>query len=1168
MASSPQPSSARSLQVLPTPARVAEALRERVRDQGVGLALGLIDLRSFEDRLLRACGLQPIGTTEARLALAAVAPEAARGTSLARLAADPVFADSFSTLWDTLRRAGIDAAGFDRLARRSASWPEAGLTARRFSALAKVAVAYTAQLDRRRAVDGVGARARLPALVGDPAVLSDARLRALIDGADTLEIEGSGELPVIRARLWEALARRGVRVRVSVPELPAGLGGDLGLGELQTSVEQLRRNLVEEAPSVELVPRVWVTAGRPVARAGLIPFVAESEARGLVDAGLRAGLRVIEAGDERAELRSVCAEIRTLLQSGVAPQRITLAVPRLGLVRHRVLAALDAAELPVEEQRGQPVLDAAPLRLTFALIEAAERDLPREALAAVLESAYVARRDAPALLAALREAGSRDDRGIGHLGRLRAYAAKLARPPLDTPTLTEAERRRARSARYLSLAERWERLFACLRLPSSASLRVHLDAVFRALRALGVPRRCLALPTLGAGSSERRIERGAVAALARDRQALEALEVAGHSLDEAAQVVGVADDRVTLTEFRGHLEAALTGVRERPPGVRGAGLAIRDLGELAGASSDYLFVIHAVEGALPGRGRPLPFLDDEDRRALSRAAGRAVLDAPGGADAAGFALACASVRTRLVISCHHQDHEGREVGRSRYLSSLIAALGEGGALVRREVEVGVIPSLSECSTRGQVLTRLVGGRRGGWSVGGSLDPALDPALRDALAWSRARASDPTRAEVLLSGSSLAAAHARLDFEWTGRREGEGEVRAREQGLVWRSSATALEDYAACPYRFFAARVLRLRPRPSTRDSLTAAEQGSVRHLVIAEVMQALQSEGLTPLQGGDQTGRENQRAREVCTRVLDDWETFERTGPEPLWLLHRDLVARDLSRLLEGERRVAIEAWEPGEFEVGFGLPDPAKPESLEGVPLAIPAGLDSAYAQLGPRRLELVGRVDRVDYRGEGGEREGLVIDYKSGRVGDRLRYDQLGRTQLQLALYATWLATRQPGLNYADAAYVSLRDGERSKAGLLDLSFSSMELDGLLETDPARREVLRARATGDAVLGESENAGESESARDSKSESGETRLAAPARPRRGGAPEVAVGALDLPATGPRNLADNLWALLGGVAQGRFQVRPYDPGRACTFCPYGPVCRVERGDELEQGAP
>ncbi|NVB42949.1 PD-(D/E)XK nuclease family protein [Pseudenhygromyxa sp. WMMC2535] len=1155
----------RVLRVLPTREHVAEALRERVRAQGVALALGLIDLRSLEDRLLRACALEPVGTTEARLALAAVAPAAARGTTLAQLAREPGFAESFLVLWDNLRRAGLDARGFSQLAARLSRRGQS-LTGRRFTALAEIATAYETKLGQRGVFDGVGARARLPERVADRERLGDARLRALVDGASCLEVVVGGELPVIRARLWQALARRGLQVRAEVPVLPPALAGaELGgaglTTELATALEILRRNLVEEAPAVELISRPLTGEGAgPLAAAGLIPFVPETQAARLVDPALRGKLELIDAGDERAELRSACAKIRALLQAKVAPHRITVALPRLGIARARVLAAFDAAEIPVEESRGQPVMDAAPLRLAFALIEAAERDLPREALAAVLESAYVARRDAPLLLAALRDAGSRDDRGVGHLGRLRAHAAKLAQPSpfgLDKP-----ERRAAKSARYFMLADRWERLFERLRLPRRATLRAHLDAVFAALRALGIPRRCLSLPDLGQGSRERRLERDAVAALARDRAALESLEIAGHGLDQAAAAVGLADEPVPLADFRAHLEAALAGVRERPPGVRGAGVALRDLDEVAGSRCDVLVLLHAVEGELPGPGRPLPFLDEDDRAALDRAAGRPVLAAVRGADAGAFAMAMAAVRGRAMITCHRQDAGGREVVRSRYFVALATALGHASVEPR---PAGVVPSLVECSARGQVLTRVVMLRTSPDSARARLEAAARtrPELARALDWAQARAETLEGAQINLDGPALDRAHARLGFVWSGERPPVPESKPEPApepalatlpltpGLVWRGSATSLEDYAACPFRFHAARVLHLRPRPSIRDDLSTAEQGSIRHEVLAAAMQAMRREGLTPLIGGDQTQREDRRAHEICEEILDRWQGVERTGPWPLWLLHRDLVHRDLGRLLEGERRVAIEGWEPEEFERGFGLPDPEAPARIEGPPLAIPD-------RRGARRLELVGRVDRIDYRGDRREREGLILDYKSGRVGDRLRYDQLARTQLQLPLYAAWLATRHPELGYTDAAYVSLRDGERSRASLLDLSLSSMELDGLLELDPATRAELRARRfEPSGELGALDDADEAPDM-----DTGTDPRAATDAERDG---LVAVGALDLPTTGQRNLADNVWSLLAGVAAGRFDVRPYDPGRVCRYCPYGAICRVERGDDREE---
>jgi RecB family exonuclease len=1089
----------RVLQVLPTRERVAELLRSRVRERGAALALGLIDLRSLEDRLLRASGMVVVGATEARLALGAVAPEAARGTTLAELATQPGFAEAFLELWDALRRAGIDREGFVRLATRlGRSTAQHSLSARRFEALARIAAAYEDRLSDRQVVDGSGARLRLPAALAE---LNPSRLRALLDGASVLEFDGIGEVSVVRARMLQALAQAGVRVRVIVPEVPPNLAA----AELSAALELSRRNLLDEAPNVELI-------GRPLGRAGMLAFVGASQVRSLIDPDMPRRIRLVDAEDLRAELRGVCAAIRELLHRGVAPHRITLAVPRLPWHRTRVIAALDSAEIAWEETRPRALLQhAAPLRLSLALIEAAERDLPREELAGVLESAYVAKRGASMLIQALREAGSRDDRGPGHLERLRQHAARLA---------GGSPRDQERAIKLLALANEWQRPFERLKLREQATLADHLDDLFKALRTLGVPRRCLSLPGIGMGARERRFERDAVQALARDRQALEALEQAGHGLVEAAKAVGIAERAIGLTEFRGHLEAALAGLGGPPPSVRGSGVALRDLAEFAGSTTDHLFVLHAVEGELPGPGRALPFLDEDDRLALDRAAGRPVLAPPGAADATAFALACAGARQGAVISCHRQDSEGRELLRSRWFIAIAEALRSS-----QELPASVVAPLSIASTRGQVLARL------GLQAAQEAEPdgpahallSARPVLAHALDWIRERSGDPQRARVALDPIATALAHRLLDFDATGER-----VATPEQaGLVWRGSSTALEHYAGCPFRLFADRVLRIRPRPSIRDELDAREQGQVRHQVAFEVMQALREAGLTPLRGGDQTWREDELALEICEGVLDRWQARERTGPRALWILHRDLVVRDLLRLLEGERRAAIEAWEPEQFERGFGLPDPDDATQHEGSPLAIPS-------RDGKRRFELVGRVDRIDARGDGREREGLVIDYKSGRVGDRLRYDQLARTQLQLPLYSAWLASVRPELGHTDGGYVSLRDGERSKVSMLDLVLSSVELDGLLELGPDRRAELRERARSEAKPGDPI-----------------------------GAPRVAVGALDLPATGQRNVADNVWSLLGGIAEGRFDVRPFEAGRTCALCPFGVVCRIERGDEL-----
>lgn len=1083
----------RILRVMPTRELVAEQLHEQVRGRGSALALGVTDLRSLEERLLGLDERVRIGPTESRLLLGVIAQQVTQGEILESVAKQVGFVDAFLLVWDALRAAGIDRVGFERLARQLARGPS--LTGRRFLALAKLAAAYEDRLAQRDVVDAALARQQLPATIR---AASPQRLRSLLDGATRLELECTGaELAVTRVRMLQALAQAGIAVRVVLPELPPSVAAS----ELALALEHARRNLVDEAPRVEVVPRA-------LPELAWLAFAPERRTPGRV----RARVRLLEAEDVRAELRGVCAEIRKLLHAGVAPHRITLAVPRLAWHRTAIVAALDVAEIPWQESRPRALLQqAAPLRLVGELLDAAERTLPREALATILESAYVAKPGAALVVRALREAGSRDDREPGHLARLRRHAGRLA--------AHGSEREREQAAKLLALADDWQRTFERLRLRERASIAEHLDALFAVLRTLGVPRRCLTMPSLGQGTRERRFERDAVLALARDRQALEALEIVGHGLVEAASKVGLEGHALPLADFRAHLEAALGTIPTPSMATSGSGVALRDLAEFAGSRSDHVFVLHAVEGELPGPGRALPFMDDDDRSALDAAAGRPVLPPHGAADALAFALACAGAREGLVIASHHQDAEGRELLPSRWFSALAKLEGTPTRLPAE-----VVAPLASCSTKGQVLARL--GLRASSDEGrGLLALALAraAALAPTLAWIRARTHDGARARVRLAPHALALAHAVLDFDPTGARASQPE----QAGLTWSGSSTALEHYASCPFRLFASRVLRVRPLPSTRDELDALEQGKVRHEVLAEVMQALRSAGLTPLRGGDQAWQEDELALDVCGRVLDEWAVRQRTGPRALWILQRDLVVRDLLRVLEGERRVAIEAWQPELFECGFGLPSPRDPSVLEGEPLAI-------RSRDGKRRFELVGRVDRVDLRGDGREREGLVIDYKSGRVGERLRYDQLARTQLQLPLYAAWLAAARPELGHTDAAYVSLRDGERSKVSMLDLVLSSVELDGLLELDPERRAALRERARSEAEPG------------------------APL-----GAPLVARGALELPAAGQRNLADNVWALLGGIAEGHFDVRPFEPGRTCSLCPYAVVCRIERGDEL-----
>src|SRR5262249_44614826 len=133
------------------------------------------------------------------------------------------------------------------------------------------------------------------------------------------------------------------------------------------------------------------------------------------------------------------------------------------------------------------------------------------------------------------------------------------------------------------------------------------------------------------------------------------------------------------------------------------------------------------------------------------------------------------------------------------------------------------------------------------------------------------------------------------------------------------SATALQHFAACPYRFFLSAVLRLSPReePASIEELDPLQRGSMVHEVQYGVLSALRDEGRLPVKDA---GR--QHALEVVDRVLDDVarEQHELYHPaiDRIWLDGIEAIRADVRKwmndVVDGEKL-------PWKFELAFGLP-------------------------------------------------------------------------------------------------------------------------------------------------------------------------------------------------------------------------------------------------------
>ncbi|MBI4662752.1 MAG: PD-(D/E)XK nuclease family protein [Verrucomicrobia bacterium] len=200
-----------------------------------------------------------------------------------------------------------------------------------------------------------------------------------------------------------------------------------------------------------------------------------------------------------------------------------------------------------------------------------------------------------------------------------------------------------------------------------------------------------------------------------------------------------------------------------------------------------------------------------------------------------------------------------------------------------------------------------------------------------------------------------------------------------------TSVSALEDFAACPFKFFAARGLRAEER--IEFEVDHREKGSFQHEVLREFHRRVQADGKRWREVSPAEAR--RLARQIGEELLPAFR-------EGLFLANQArrfagrLLIEGLEQLMETLARWAVQyQFDPQAVEVSFGLKESVLP--------AWRIALDGTHALL------LRGRIDRVDLCRIEGSAEALavVIDYKSSaRELDPVLVDH--GLELQLLAYA----------------------------------------------------------------------------------------------------------------------------------------------------------------------
>lgn len=580
-------------------------------------------------------------------------------------------------------------------------------------------------------------------------------------------------------------------------------------------------------------------------------------------------------------------------------------------------------------------------------------------------------------------------------------------------------------------------------------------------------------------------------------------------LDNLALAFPGAAEAMPLREWLPVLETGLSGltVGVIPPALDQ--VLVGAIDRSRNPELNLALVLGANEGLLPAPPPPDPVLTEADRAELDR---RHVFLGPTAKHRLGHEryyayIACTRARRRLVVTLAARDAEGHPLNPSPFIAHL-QRLFPGLNVEPPDPAASWLDSLHPS----EVIAPLLERRDGGFAVGSLAAFRELPELVSIVEALRRLRTEEMAAR--LSPAVAAQLYGPRDLA---------------------TSVSQLEQFAACPFRFFVSAGLDAEERK--RFEVDARERGSFQHEVLARFHAELQAErrrwrDLAP-------GEAAQRLERIARAVAADYRAgLFQASDQSLF------TAESLSRALQQCVETLVE-WmraayqpEPRAVELAFGREgDPLGPWTLE----------------LGDgRRMLFRGKIDRVDLAPRpDGAAWCVVVDYKSGAKKIEPLLLACG-AQIQLPAYLA-------ALRRLDNLQSVLGVKELAPAGVFYLS-----LRGQYQRGDNRNEVL---------------AGVAEARRRAYRHAGRFSLAALAQLDRlaanGGSGQFSY-ALKQTGEPDRRFADLLSAgdfeaLLDGVERqliamgqrifaGEAAVDPYRRGGqpACAHCDYRSICRID----------
>ncbi len=436
-----------------------------------------------------------------------------------------------------------------------------------------------------------------------------------------------------------------------------------------------------------------------------------------------------------------------------------------------------------------------------------------------------------------------------------------------------------------------------------------------------------------------------------------------------------------------------------------------------------LFVAGMVEGDFPRRTVGRGFLaSDQIMRWLSYGIDLQNPRAEPGFERALFYSLLERARNRVVLSLPQFEIDGGEPVPSFYLKEL-----EETHNIRLVRDPLFLPALMRPASVSEALAAATW--IGGFShceIMGNKHPALYGRVQEIRSGFNATISRITAERNQVYNAYL------TDFVTTG---------ALKVPLPEAWTASKLNKFGQCPFRFWVGEILKMEPREEAEPGLTSLVRGEIYHKILEQFFvsyrQIIQAD-----ESGDLSDSEE---REAIVTVLIEHAFSEGLAllqkkplfaPGPWWeqekkeMLFRitRFIKRELKRIADDRDRFA-----PALFEVEFGT--------------ASPTACPPLVLQLNDETITLRGTVDRIDLfdgriPSSSARAAVRVVDYKTG--GKSISHkDALSGRNIQIPIYA--LAVEQailPGSSVLSGLYMSISQGKAT--GIL--TFDSEKHSSLL--------------------------------------------------------------------------------------------------------------------------